>query len=103
MIVNAQLFVGSAVSTPGDGTLYTSPVNVQTLLKKLIFYNGSGGALVLVVKLGASAVVTKNIADKETYECFPLENMQLVPGGTLVANCSGAGVTADASGLLITQ
>lgn len=102
MIVNAQLFVDTAVIS-GGGTIYTSPVNVNTLIKKLIFYNGSGGALILTISLGASVVVTHNIADKETYECFPLENMQLAPGGILAAASGGTGVIASASGLLITN
>jgi hypothetical protein len=110
MVSNQKLFDPAAVSTPAAGTLYTSPANVKTVIKKLTFYNGSGGALNLTVYLvptgGAAGsgniVAYHTLADKETYECYPAENQELNAGDFLSAASSGAGIVAQGAGLAIT-
>lgn len=110
MVSNIKLFDAAAVATPGPGTLYTAPVNQKVLVKKLTFYNGSGGALNLTVYLvpsggaaGATNIVRyKTLADKESFECFEAENQELNAGDFLAAAASGAGIVAHGAGVAIT-
>jgi hypothetical protein len=111
MVTPARLLEGTAVSTPGAGTLYTAPVNQTALIKKLVFANTTNGALTVSVYLvplagaagaGNAVRTTKTIAPYDTFECYEAENQVLPAGDFLAAAASGAGVTATASGLLIT-
>lgn len=111
MVSNIKLFDAAAVSTPAAGTLYTSPANVKTLVKKLVFTNPTAGALNLSVYLvptgGAAGDTnavrkTKTLATLETWEYYEAENQELNPGDFLAAAASGAGIVAHGAGLAIT-
>lgn len=110
MILDAKLFAAAAVSTPAAGTLYTSATNVRTRITKLTFYNGSGGALNLTVykvdsggAAGATNIIAyKTLADKETYECYAIQQHELDAGDFISAMASGAGIVAHGAGLKIT-
>ena len=111
MVTPSRLLEGTSVSTPSVGTLYTAPVNQTVLIKKLTFTNSTNAAIVLNVYLppaagaaGGTNVIRANrtLGPYETYECFEAENHALAAGDFLAAGAGATGVTAHASGLLIT-
>lgn len=93
-------------------TLFTSKVNIKTIIKKLTFCNTTTSArlvTVYLIKSGGTAgddntiLKTVTVGPLQTMEAFVTENHILMPADFIQAKCDAAtAVTAMGSGIEIT-
>jgi hypothetical protein len=65
--------VMTTVTSTGDATIYTVPVETTTLVKTMWAYNDSGGAAKISLKINSTVLNTKTgVADETTASFFYL-------------------------------
>lgn len=96
-----------------NGTLYTSPVNITTVVKRAVFTNTTAGAVKLtlyaVPNAGSAGALNEIIAARtlavgESYIAPECAGLTLAAGGTLQGfSDTASAISAIASGLQVTQ
>jgi len=92
-----QLALGTAVSTPAIGTVYTVPALTTTILSAIAAVNTTASSMTITVQLNGTAYL-KDVPLAANTTQFVTAPMVLTAGQTLQASASAAGAVIQVSG-----
>jgi hypothetical protein len=94
----ARFFGATALTAAVANALFVVPAGAKYIVKKAIFYNSTGAAIVVSLGFGGVAIAVFSVPANSTYTSVELDNMVFEATTGVNANPAATGIIATVSG-----